>query len=269
MGILKTNQWKEKLERLIGSLPTRDPDDFFKEICDLGVGIGDDAGEALLDDNPDLFEHAPALRRAYYQRVTNNDIAETQRLLQREWDGPTHFKDVAGAPRLVDYNRSLDMFEHLDFSNCRCLVSVGCGRVPFTVFHVHEKTTIPEIIGLDILPEAIEAADALAARLGYGRMRTELRDGRSYDYSKAQIVYIAGMVSPKSAVLSRIIGTAPDDVEIVVREPYSLARLWLESIEHSLDPRLEVFGTGRGHWSLNRDVYLKRRAPSAPPVRAE
>ena len=160
----------------------------------------------------------------------------------------------------VDYNRSDDMFEKLNFRDCRLLAMVGCGRIPFTIFNVHDKTKIPEIIGLDILPEAINTASRLVSRLGYGRVRFELRDGRSYDYGQTQIVYVAAIVSPKSAVMSRIADTAPDDVQIVVREPFSLARLWLESIEHSLDPRLEITSMGPKSPTMNRDVYLRRRA---------
>ena len=68
------------------------------------------------------------------------------------------------------------------------------------------------------------------------------------------------MISAKAAVLTRIAESAPADVLVVVREPYSLRRLWSESGERSLDPRLEIVGKGSTNRTLSRDVYLKRRS---------
>jgi hypothetical protein len=254
------NQWKQKLEHVLASSRDRDPEDLFKDLRDLGAALGDDAADALLESYPDLFGFSRTLADLNHQRVIARDIAETKRLLRKDLTGPVLFGDVADRTTSVNFNRSDDMFSRLKRDDCRRLVMVGCGRLPFTMFNVHDKTEIPEIVGLDILPEAIEIASRLARRLGYERVKTELRDGRSYDYSNTQIVYIAAIVSPKSAVISRIGDTAPEGVRIVVREPYSLARMWLESIEQSLDPRFEVTGMGTKSPNMNRDVYLRRRA---------
>ena len=259
---MNQNQWKEDLERLLRLSGNRDPSDLIKDICDLAARIGEDAAETLLEAHPELFKYKPALTQAYCRRVLSREAPEVQRLLGTNSGGPAAFKDVASELGLALYNRSLEMFDKLDLSTCRRLVMVGCGSLPFTVFLIHDKTTIPEIVGLDIRPEAVESARDMAERLSYGRVRTELCDGRSYDYSQAQIVYVAGMVSPKSAIMSRIADTAPDDVQIVVREPFSLGRLWLESSEHGRDRRLEVTAKGRGEWTLNRDIFLRRRTAS-------
>ena len=257
---MKTSHWKEDLVQLLESSCDRDPGDLITDICALAAAMGEDSAEELLNAHPQLYDYAPTLTRAYCQRVLTRESPDVRRLLERSACSPASFKAAASDLALELYDRSLEMFDRLDFSNCHRLVMVGCGSLPFTIFHVHDRTTIPEIVGLDVLPQAIETAATLAARLGYGRVRTELCDGRSYDYGQTQIVYVAGMVSPKSAIVSRIADTAPDGVQIVVREPYSLGRLWLEGIEHDLDPRLEVTGRGRGGRGLNRDVFLKRRA---------
>jgi hypothetical protein len=157
------------------------------------------------------------------------------------------------------YDRVNEMFDHVDFRECRRVVMVGCGRRPFTMFHIHDKTDVPEIVGLDIVPEALEAGEALAGRLGYDRARFVLCDGIAYDFGGADLVYVSAMVSPKAAVVSRIVDTAPGHVHITVREPYALGRLWSESAVRPLDPRLEIAGSGSGAWSLSRDVHLKRR----------
>jgi hypothetical protein len=91
-------------------------------------------------------------------------------------------------------------------------------------------------------------------------VKIELCDGRAYDFSRAQVIFVANMVSPKAAVLSRIADTAAEGVQVVVREPYSLGRLLTESVEDSLDSRLEITGKGHG-WrgNLSLDLYLRRR----------
>jgi hypothetical protein len=123
-------------------------------------------------------------------------------------------------------------------------------------------TAVPQIVGLDVIPEAVEMANALAAKLGYGRMHAELCDGLDYDYGGAGIVYVASMVTPKAAVVSRIADTAPEHVRIILWEPYSLGRLWAEAAEPDLDPRLEVTGRSSIWRNMTRDVFVQRRRQS-------
>lgn len=271
MSQLETNHWKEDLERLLNSSLDRNPGDLITDLCDLASAMGYDDAEALLDAHPSFFDHAPALTRRNYQRVLTKDTAEAQHILQQDIVKPTPFRDVASKAVAVTYDRVGDMFDQIEFSDCHRLVMVGCGSVPTTIFHIHDKTTIPEIVGLDIVPEAIEMSRTLTEWLGYSRVRTELHNGLSYDYSQAQIVFVANMVSPKASVVSRIADTAPDNVQIIVREPMSLGRLWAEGVDKNLDPRLEVTRKGRagGFGAVSRDLYLKRRAIPASQARSD
>jgi len=263
--MLNKKNWTSEIERVMDSAENRAPADLLKDLYDIGSAMGEDSADALLDDNQDLFKFAPILTEAYQRTVVSKEIAEIERISQMNLDGPVPFTDVAGPPTIVTYNRVGEMFAAIDFSNCHRLVMVGCGRLPAAVFHVHDRTDVPEIVCLDVLPEAVSTAGDLLDRLGYSRARTELCDGRRYDYADTQIVLIANMVSPKSEVVSRIADTAAGDVRIVVRDSLSLGRLWSDNVERSLDPRLEVMGRsdGRKHWSLSRDLYLKLRAPIA------
>jgi hypothetical protein len=257
----RASLWKQRLERLLESPEDRDPRDLIKALCELAAFMGEDAGESLLAAYPELYAHAPRLTEANNQRVEKQDIAEVQRIFERSTDGPRALADVASASEMTIFNRVSGMFSDLDFSGCRRLVMVGCGRLPSTAFLVHDRTEIPEIVCLDKVAELVAAAQELADRLGYLRVRFEHYDGSSYDYDGSQIVYVALMTVPKAAVLSRIADSAPREVRIVVREPVSLARLWTESAGRSLDPRLEVIGKGKpgGFGSLSQDVYLRRR----------
>ena len=62
-------------------------------------------------------------------------------------------------------------------------------------------------------------------------------------------------------------------MQVLVNETYSLAQLWEEPVEPSLDPRFEVIGKGQdwyahrtpvtgrglGRPALGHDMYLRRR----------
>lgn len=263
MEMANDGHWQTDLEALLNSAEGRHPDDLFKEICELGTAMGIDAGEALLKAHPEYFSYTPWLTEAFGRMIAQWDITETGHLLSLGPDDPVPFKDVATSRTLKHYNRLNDVFDHFDFQGRRKMVMVGCGRKPFTTFHFHDRTDIAEIIGLDIFPEAIETANAMAAKFGYDRMRAELCNGRDYDYSETDVVYVSTMAIPKLEVVSRIADTAPEDVQIILWEPVSLSKLWSEWAEGDLDPRLEV--TGRGHVSsgLTRDVFVRRRDVAA------
>ena len=261
--------WQVGLERILDAPAERDTLQLIQEVCDFAAEIGHDNGDALLDACPQLLQYRPSFVDEFRHNVVGREIAEADRLLAADIAAPISFRAVAAPHSVGMYDRLADVIADVDFSTCRRVVMVGCGWRPITIFSLHDQTSVPEIIGLDIVPEAVRSATALAAKLGYGRMRAELCDGRIYDYAGVQRVYIASMVTAKSAVISRILNTAPDDVRIILWEPYSLGRLWMESAERQLDPRLEV--TGRGTVSrLARDVFIKRRAEpvSAPATRS-
>lgn len=252
-------RWAEDLGQRLASTPRRKASELIRDIVDLSEAIGDGNAESLLDAYPDLFGHAPFLTRRYRDYILSMESAEAQRLLLISPHGPVTFAEVAGEAARVAYDRVHDMFGRVEFQRCRRFVMVGCGQLPVTVFHVHDKTDVSELVALDIRPDAVETVGKLAARLGLLRVKAERCDALRHDFSEAQIVYVANMVSPKGAVLARIADTAPDGVQIIVREPYALGRLWAESGERDLDPRLEVTARGPGSRYLSRDVFLRRR----------
>ncbi|RRI03050.1 hypothetical protein EH240_10760 [Mesorhizobium tamadayense] len=258
--------WKDDLERILDNSRDRSPTELINSIRDIGVAMGHDAGEALLDTHPELFAHRATLTQAFVEMVHAQDVAEIRQMLDRELKEPTSFDQVAddrtsiGVMSSKDaYKRLDEVFEHADFGRCRRAVMVGCGGRPFTMFRIHDQTNVTEIIGLDVVPDAVKTANTLAAKLGYSRMHAELCNGRDYDYRDAQVVYVASMVSPKAAVVSRIADTAPRDVQVVLWEPYSLGRLWAERAEDTLDPRLEVVGCTKVSRNMTRDVFVRFR----------
>ena len=196
--------------------------------------------------------------------VIKQDNVEAERLRKQRFDGPVSYRDVVSEVSVAMYDRLSGIFESIDFRDCARVVMLGCGSRPFTIFHIHDKTEVADIVGLDIVPDAIEATNALAEKLGYTRIRAELCDGRDYDYSGTQIVYVASMISQKAAVLSRVADTAPENIQIVVCEPCSLGRFWIDSVEHSIDERLEIFYHGAASRTLTRDIFVRRRSVPNP-----
>lgn len=264
------NSWKGELERILESSQDSDPIELVMALRELGLGMGHETGDALLASHPEFFAHKPALTEAFRKMVHAQDVAEIALLLQQDADGPVSFQTVAPKSTNIGlmssnyaYNRLNEVFNRLDFRGCQQVVMVGCGGRPFTMFRFHDQTTIPQIIGLDIVPEAVETANVLAAKLGYPRIRAELCNGLDYDYANAQVVYIANMVSPKAAVVARVADTAPEDVTIIVWDPCSLGRLWADKAEDALDPRLQVTGRTSVSQTMTRDIILKRRRSKA------
>ncbi|WP_217578572.1 class I SAM-dependent methyltransferase [Mesorhizobium sp. GbtcB19] len=256
--------WKGELESFLASAGERTPTELINGIRDVGVAMGHEAGEALLDSHPELFSHRPMLTRAFIEMVHAQDVAEIRQMLDLQ--EPTSFGQIAAEKTSIGvmsskdaYKRLDEVFEHVDFSRCARAVMVGCGGRPFTMFRIHDETRVPEIVGLDVVPQAVETANILAAKLGYTRMRAEFRNGRDHDYRGAQVVYVASMVSPKAAVVSRVADTAPPNLQLVLWEPYSLARLWSERAEETLDRRLEVVGRTRVSRNMTRDVFVRFR----------
>lgn len=246
------------LETILASPANRNTLDLIHAIVDLAHAMGLEAADDMLEREPALADQRPELSREFHANVIGREIAEARTLLATEIAAPVSFRALASPSAVAMFDRLEGVAAHVATPDMQRIVMVGCGWRPITMFHLHENTDAREIIGLDVVPDAVETAAALAAKLGYDRVRTELCDGVSFDYAGADIVYVASMVSPKQDVIDRILDTAPEDVRIVLWEPVSLGRLWVESSRPDRNPRLEI--TGRGPiLRLSQDVFARRR----------
>ena len=207
-----------------------------------------------------LGDTAAEFARFRTELIFASEAAEAQAVLAHAPRPRLDYRDVAGHEGATHYDRVADMFTHVDFSNCRRFVLVGAGELPSTALHVHDRTTVAHIDCLDTRPEAVRSVEAIAAWLGSDRLRALRFDGTQYDYSEADVIFVANMVTPKQVVLARILDTAPDHVRIILRDPYSLGLLWAEEGGVALDPRLSIVARGAASRSLSRDLFLVRRA---------
>ena len=215
-----------------------------------------------------LGDTAAEFARFYVDLILGHEAAEAQAVLACAPRPGLCYRDVASHEGAASYDRVADMFTHVDFSNCRHFVLVGAGELPVTALHVHDRTEVAHIDCLDTRPEAVRSVEALATWLASDRLRGLGFDGAQYDYSSADVIFVANMVRPKQAVLARILDTAPDHVRIILRDPYSLGLLWAEEGGAALDPCLSIVTRGADSRFLSRNLFLARRVLYCDRVRA-
>lgn len=207
-----------------------------------------------------LSDTAAEFARYHAVSLFEREAEEVQAIFANVPRPGLRYCDVAGRWGTAWHNRTDDLFTHVEFSNCRRFVLVGCGELPITGLHVHDRTSVAHIDCIDTRPEAVRTVGALAAWLGSDRLSATLCNGTHYDYANADVIFIANMVRPKKVVLSQVLDTAPDHAKIILRNAYSLGVLWAEDGCAPLDPRLRIIACGPGGSSLSRDVFLARHA---------
>lgn len=252
-------RWSVELDSIMNAVDHSRPKTTVEAIFELGKKFDEQTAAKLLSDFPALRRHVPTATRLYHDYVVSNEQLDAARMLSRAADGFPADDNTASPFSQAAYDRVNAIFDHIDFARCQKFVMVGCGQMPYTALQVHAQTEVAAVLGIDISPTAIESVRSLAERLSLRRLGAELVSGADYDFHGADAIYVANMVSPKNPVMSRIADTAPENVQVVMREPYSLGILWNECGEDTLDPRLEVCLRGPGSVYLARDVVLRRR----------
>lgn len=222
---------RSELQQILECLKDRDPALVIRELRRLAGEMADGEGDAILAAEPHLMEYRPVVSRLYREVLSQNEKAQAGEILARNSNGPIAFSSVENPLLHQVYARTGAMIGHLRLDACERLVLVGSGWIPVTLFYFQDKSAVLEMIGIDVVPDAIQTASVMARLFGYDRARFERADGRHYDFSRAQIVYVVGVVSEKAEVISRIASTAAENVQVVVNEPYSLGHLWHESVE--------------------------------------
>jgi hypothetical protein len=247
-----------RIERLFGPGRAVDHWTTMPALLALGQEIGAEVGEALMDRHPELLDFVPAASRHYLEYICAQERAEAEHLLARSSQGKFRYIDYAGTFGRHNYNRVRDMFDVVDFSSRRRFVMVGCGPLPMTLYHVHDRTAVTELIAIDVDLHAVETVNATARNFGLNRVAAHALSGEEFDFAGADVVYVANLVRPKRQVLARIADTAPETAAIVLRDPYSLGRLLTERGTDDLDPRLKVIGVSPPELShFSRHVFLQ------------
>ncbi len=252
------NNWSTRLRQTLADLPQLTPMDAIGKLADLAFEVSEDEGNSYLDSHPECLEFYPILNKLYYQHVVANETEEVARILSKADRPGLTFKELAGEKGIIAYERNADMFNQVNFSGCETFVMVGCGQLPVTALHVLDRTSARNVVCLDVSEKAIEVTEQLKAALGLDRLRAHLSGGQDYDFGEASIIYIANMVHPKLDVLKQVLRSSAPDARLIVREPFSVGRLWTERVEPQWGSAVKVTGKGPVSRHLSRDVYLQK-----------
>ncbi len=155
------------------------------------------------------------------------------------------------------YRRVADLEQVEGFAAFRLVVSAGSGALPSTLLWMADHHPATSYVGLDVDPRCVDVATRLAARLRLSNVTFVHMDATAYDYTGADFVFVANQVRPKRTVLERIAATIARPVQVVVREPTPIGRLFAEPFgDLPSGYRIERVG-GASRAFLSRDVFLR------------
>ncbi|ROZ75747.1 class I SAM-dependent methyltransferase [Ramlibacter sp. WS9] len=258
------NTWSTRLQQTLADASQFTPMEAIGKLADLAFEVSEEEADAFLDAHPECFEHFSLLNRFYYQHIVAMETEECEHILSQAGRGGKTFRELAGERGLVSYERNADMFNHVDLTNCETFVMVGCGPLPVTALQVLDRSSVQNVVCLDVSEKAIDADNRLKAALGLDRLHPRLSNGTDFDFGPASVIYIANMVMPKLDVVKQALRTSAANAQLVVREPYSLGRLWTERVEPELAGLVKVTGKGPVSRHLSRDVYMQKGGSRLP-----
>lgn len=262
-GLIHSMNWRDELAALMDVIETKDPKAAINEIVDLSASVPEEEAGAFFRDDGAAGHYAAVARRVYSEYILQMENTALDNILAMEIRAGMQFGQVADPEAKMAFDRVADIFEKLTLEPEMRFVMIGCGQLPVTAIHVIERAGCANVICMDVVERAIDAAERLKAIFGWPSLHPVHCDGKDFDFGAADVVYIANMVSPKAAVVDQVARTAPPGCQIVVREPYGLGQLWAELAETSLPDRFRVDSYGDGSRYLSRDVFLSWRGPGS------
>jgi len=205
-------------------------------------------------------DYAAVGRRVYSEYILRMENEALEHIMSRPLHPGARFGEIADPEAKMAFDRVADIFDRLTLKPDMRFVMIGCGQLPVTAIHVIERAGCGDVVCMDVVERAIDAAGRLKDIFGWPALHPVHCDGRHFDFAGADVVYIANMVSPKAAVIEQVARTAPPGCQVVVREPYGLGRLWADLGEASLPECFSVGSYGDGSRYLSRDVFLEWRS---------
>jgi hypothetical protein len=130
-----------------------------------------------------------------------------------------------------NYHLVKNEFDMLEKKNIKTLVMVGCGSFPETILNISNNTNISQIIGVDNSNEAIAMSGNISGVMGYSeKVKFLCYDYKEFDFSGADIVFIANYTKDKNTVFKQISKTAKKGTEIIIRNPSLLSNVLYTSL---------------------------------------
>jgi hypothetical protein len=232
------------------------PEEIIASVVALSNQASDQFWENMLENRSDLKHLQDHFAKIYYDYILAMEINEVDMLSRADTGQDKRFTSVASPAAITSYERVEDVFSELSLEESQTFVVVGGGHLPVTAIHAIEKVGIKQSICLDISEQTVESVNYLKDKFSWNQLEGICCDGCDYDYSDADVVYIANMVKPKRDVLNRVIDTVKSGTPIIVREPYSLGMLWTDTMGYPVPDALCLKTIGPGSVYLSRDVFL-------------
>jgi hypothetical protein len=145
----------------------------------------------------------------------------------------------------------------LHFRDCNSVAMVGSGSLPATLLWLRDNFSMLRYVGLDIDPGCVKTATELVSAIGIDKVHFELIDGRQYDFSGFDFVYVANHVVPKRAVLEQI-ARSTSVRQVVVREPTPVGELLAEAVRSNLPPAFVADAAAAPGGMMSYDLLLRR-----------
>lgn len=196
-----------------------------------------------------------------YEKHTSYIKKQEYEVVDKLLDDPAALNDISRLGNFAEaaYNRVQDIFDFSDFDKCRVLIMVGCGPFPMTSLHIINRHPNITVNALDIDNDALESAKRLVSGLGLSQsIKLHHSDGLQFDYSEADIVYVANLVRPKKSVLQQIHRCCKKGTLIVLRDPTTEGEGYAESGLSTVSDEFVVEKVGAGDASFHsRHVFLR------------
>lgn len=139
----------------------------------------------------------------------------------------------------------------------------GCGKLPACLFFMYDRTSIPDLLGIDTDAGAVTMARELVEKWGMSRIHIEQGNAAEISYAPHDTIYWDPFAAPRREIMNRILETARPDATIILREPFGTGTLLMEPVMPYLDPRFVVTGESEGfpgRFMLKH--YILRLAPA-------
>ena len=197
----------------------------------------------LREAGPSSYEQILATHQRRY--LTLQEVAVATELAQGQVNGRSAREELSSSFGQATYDRVAEALELADFASSRRFAMIGCGPFPAAVLLIHDRTGVPEILGLDCDRSAVELATKVVGKYASSRVTIMHSDGDAFDYQGCDTIYIANHVVRKERVLGRIAETAGAGTRVLLRDPCGLGCLLSENGRSRLPRQFTVSGTGQ------------------------
>ncbi len=182
-------------------------------------------------------------------------------MIGRTLAGEQKLGDILGPHTRGAYERVSDLLQLVDFSRCESYAMMGCGKVPASLFYLHDWTSIPSLTGIERDPQALTMASQLVNSFELERIKIVEGDAANFDYGAFDVINWDPFATPRLAIMEQLAATARPDAVIILRDPFLTGTLAMESMLGLLDSRFHICAESEaypGRFMLKHYILKKR-----------